>query len=140
MNRRDTIAALSGCLAVTLCRSGGAQSKIDRKRLGLLWLAPLATVAPFQAQLLERLKALGWIEHQNLTVVSVSGEGQIEKLRREVLRVVASGVDVLWAGTHEAAALAARATRTVPVVFANVAWPVETGLIESFARPGRSNS
>ncbi len=32
----------------------------------------------------------------------------------------------------------ARATRTIPIVFFNVPFPVEQGLIESFARPGRN--
>ncbi len=33
---------------------------------------------------------------------------------------------------------AARATKTIPIVFVGVSWPVEQGLIESFARPGRN--
>ena len=36
------------------------------------------------------------------------------------------------------AVAAARATRTIPIVFTAVPWPVETGLIDSFARPGRN--
>ena len=40
--------------------------------------------------------------------------------------------------TGPAAVAAARATKTIPIVFVAVPWPVETGLIDSFARPGRN--
>jgi len=47
-------------------------------------------------------------------------------------------VDVIWANGPEAAIAAARATTTIPIVFWGVAFPVETGLIDSLARPGRN--
>ena len=134
------MAALIGLVAAAGAGAGRAQPEARGrdKTLGLLWVAPLPEVATFQAQLLGRLKTLGWIEQQSLTVLSVSGEGRIERLRAEAEALIGRGVDVLWAGTPEAAVAAARATRTLPIVFANVAWPIETGLIESFARPGRN--
>ena len=33
---------------------------------------------------------------------------------------------------------AARATQTIPIVFRDIIWPVELGLVDSYARPGRN--
>jgi putative ABC transport system substrate-binding protein len=46
-------------------------------------------------------------------------------------------VDVIWTG-GQPAPVAARATRTIPIVFNGAGWPVEMGLIDSFGRPGRN--
>jgi putative ABC transport system substrate-binding protein len=48
------------------------------------------------------------------------------------------GVELLIAIGGDAAAAAARATRTVPIVFAWGFLPIECGLIDSYARPGRN--
>jgi len=140
VNRRGSIAALLGLVAAAATGAGRAQPRVgDReKTLGLLWVAPLREVAPFQVRLLDRLKTTGWVEPQSLAVVSVSADGQVERLRAEAEALVGRRVDVLWTGTPEATVAAARATGTLPIVFANVGWPVETGVIESFARPGRN--
>jgi len=47
-------------------------------------------------------------------------------------------VDVIWAVGPEAAVAAARATKSIPVVFWGVALPVEQELVDSLARPGRN--
>ena len=47
-------------------------------------------------------------------------------------------VDVITAVGDFAAVIAARATRTIPIVFTFVFFPLEQGLIDSFARPGRN--
>ena len=52
--------------------------------------------------------------------------------------LVRKHVDVIWTFPDLPAIAAARATKTIPIVFVNVAWPIEQGLIESFARPGRN--
>jgi putative ABC transport system substrate-binding protein len=44
--------------------------------------------------------------------------------------------DVLLAGATPAVIALQHATRSIPIVFANVADPVGQGLIASFARPG----
>ncbi len=43
---------------------------------------------------------------------------------------------VIWAADPEAAIAAAQATRTIPIVFWSVPYPVEQHLVHSFARPG----
>ena len=52
--------------------------------------------------------------------------------------LVAKKVDVIWTGSPIGAVAAARATNTIPIVFWRVASPIDFGLIESLARPGRN--
>jgi putative ABC transport system substrate-binding protein len=47
-------------------------------------------------------------------------------------------VELLLVFGEHAAAAAARATRTVPIVFFNSYLPVECGLVDSYAKPGRN--
>ena len=84
------------------------------------------------------LKARGWIDGQNLVIEGAFADFKTERLSALAEELVRKRVDVIWAGTGPAAVAAARATKTIPIVFGAVAWPVETGLIDSFARPGRN--
>ena len=85
-----------------------------------------------------KLKALGWIEGQNLVIEIAFADTKVERLAALAEELVGKHVDVIWAPVDLAAIAAARATRTIPIVFANVSWPVEQGLIESYGRPGRN--
>jgi putative ABC transport system substrate-binding protein len=66
------------------------------------------------------------------------GTGDADRIRGYAAELVALAPDVILAsGTPSVAALQ-QATRTVPIVFAQVADPVGAGYIESLARPGRN--
>jgi putative ABC transport system substrate-binding protein len=84
------------------------------------------------------LKALGWVEKQNLAIEGAYADYRLERLPALAEDLIRKRVDVIWAGNGAAAIAAARATGTVPIVFLGVPWPVENGLVESFARPGRN--
>jgi putative ABC transport system substrate-binding protein len=116
-----------------------AQKPAKMAVLGILSHNPLppadeAARIPF----LLRLRELGWVEGQNLVVERAYADGQLERLPRLAAALVAKQVDVIWAGAPAAAVAAAQATRTIPVVFANVTFPVELGLVDSLSRPGRN--
>jgi len=87
---------------------------------------------------INRLRALGWSEAQTLTIERAYGEGREEALPSLAEALVRRHVDVIWAVGPEAAVAAARATKSIPVVFWGVALPVEQELVDSLARPGRN--
>jgi putative ABC transport system substrate-binding protein len=62
----------------------------------------------------------------------------VEQLEEFAADLVRRQVDAIWAVGGEPAVAAARATRTIPIVFCTVAFPIEQGLIESIPRPGRN--
>lgn len=86
----------------------------------------------------KRMEELGWFVGKTHLVESAYGDGHEERLPELAATLVAKKVDVIWALGPEAAVAAARATKTIPIVFWGVAYPVEQGLVESFARPGRN--
>jgi putative ABC transport system substrate-binding protein len=84
------------------------------------------------------LKALGWVEKQNLVIEGAYADYRLERLPALAEDLIRKRVDVIWAGSGAAAIAAARATAAIPIVFLGAPWPVETGLVQSFARPGRN--
>jgi len=83
----------------------------------------------------QRLRELGWIEGQNLVVVSRVGNAQSAALPKLMTEIAQSKVDVIFTLTTPAALAAKGATTTIPIVAAAVGDPVGTGVIRSLARP-----
>lgn len=84
-------------------------------------------------------KSMGWTHGENLLEEARFAEWHPERmpeLADELLR--RHGAELLLTFGPEATAAAARATRTVPIVFFHAYLPVESGLIDSYARPGRN--
>ena len=73
------------------------------------------------AAFLQELQQLGWIDGRNLQIEYRWETGDI---RRAAIELVALSPDVILASTTPALAALQPATRTVPIVFAQVADPV----------------
>jgi len=141
MNRRDTIAALLALGAAVSPRGGRAQSKTAEQSRKLGVLAPISTrdaEGLWLNVLRAELGSFAWIEGRNLVLEPAFADYNSQRLPALAEQLVRKRVDVVWAVSGESAVAAARATRSVPIVFVAVPWPVETGLIDSFARPGRN--
>jgi putative ABC transport system substrate-binding protein len=84
----------------------------------------------------EGLQKLGWTEGRNLHIEYRWSAGDAERLRAYVADLVAMTPDVIVAGNNTALIALRAATRTVPIVFAQVNDPVGNGYVASLARPG----
>ena len=82
------------------------------------------------------LRALGYVEGQNLVLAFRYAEGSAERLRDRAAELVRLQVEVLVAGGAPAIRAAQHATRTIPIVMAGTADAVAQGFIASLARPG----
>jgi putative ABC transport system substrate-binding protein len=133
--RRKFIALLGGAVAWPL--AARAQQGERVRRIGVL--SSLAADDPEtqarHAAFLQGLQEWGWITGRNVQIDYRWGAGDADRFRKYAAELVALAPDVILAtGTPVTAALL-QATRSVPIVFAQVVDPVANGFVESLARP-----
>ena len=139
MNRRRFLETISSALAFPGALRAQPSKSGPPRRVGFLSLQfeDMKTPIPQRASSLA-LKARGWIEGENLIVQRAFADLKVERLAGLADGLVRNGVDLIVTFGSHATLAAARATKTIPIVFFEVVWPVEQGLIDSFARPGRN--
>jgi ABC-type uncharacterized transport system substrate-binding protein len=122
-------------LTLVLSAALQAQSTATPSRIGILTgtgPGPSSQWNPF----IERLRALGYVEGQNLTIEWRASQGKAELLPSLAADLVRVRVNVIVASDNPAIAAARDATRTIPIVMVLSTDPVGTGFIGSLARPG----
>jgi putative ABC transport system substrate-binding protein len=136
LKRRRLLISAAASLALPLVAKARQDGRV--RTVGELFEWPnLPIYEPLQALVDKRFRSLGWIEGQNLALRAVHAGYSESKLARLAKQLVDERVDVIWASTTAAAVAAERATRKIPIVLAGAAaYPIECGLIESFAHPG----
>ena len=82
------------------------------------------------------IAAVGLIDGDNLRIDYRWGLGDPENIRKYAVELVGLAPDVIFIDGTATVAPVVEATRTVPIVFVNVADPVGAGFVESLARPG----
>lgn len=91
---------------------------------------------PGAAQFRDSLRDAGYVAGRNLVVDRRHANGDFGQLAMVAEALVASGVDVLVAeGTPPTIALM-QATKSIPIVFLGVGFPVEMGIVASLTAPG----
>jgi len=84
----------------------------------------------------EQLKALGYVEGQNLVIEARWADGHIDRLPALMAEVVEQRVDLIVTSSTPGAMAAKNATSTIPIVGVAMGDPVRSGLAASLARPG----
>src|SRR5215510_5862176 len=133
MKRRDFMTLAGGAVAWPLVAQ--AQHGERTRRVGVLM--PFAKEnAESQARIaafLSELQRLGWIDGRNL---QVEYRWETSDLRKAATELVALSPDVILVSATQATVPMKQATRTVPIVFVQVADPVSAGFVDSLAKPG----
>jgi putative ABC transport system substrate-binding protein len=134
MRRREVIALLGTAVLPprhVFAQQGPSTSRIPR--IGVLNYAAenYSRVEDFRRE----LRALGYVEGQNLAVAHRWADGRSERLPELAVELINGGIDVMIA-LGPAAWAAKRATSTVPIVIAFSGDLVGTGMVSNLARPG----
>jgi putative ABC transport system substrate-binding protein len=132
MNRRDAVLALLALGVAPLATEAQQPKKLPT-------VGFLALFSPVNNDVWNlRLKERGWIEGQNVLIERAYAEGRMDRLPALAANLVMKQVDVIYASGPDATVEAARATKAIPIVFFGPAFPIEQGLVDSLARPGRN--
>jgi putative ABC transport system substrate-binding protein len=136
MRRREFINLIAGS-AVTWPLTARAQQPERMRRIGVL-IGASENDPEGQARaaaLRQGLDKLGWTENRTIRIDTRWGADD-DHIQASVKELVGLGPDVIVLNTSQGLAALQRATRTIPVVFAQVADPAGQGFVASLARPG----
>ena len=117
---------------------GNAQPAGRMARIGFIGSTARDSQATFVDPLREGLRELGYVEGQNYAFEFRWAEGKQERFPALLAELIAIVPDVIVTTGNRPAMLAKYATTTIPVVALAVDDPVEMGLADSHARPGRN--
>ncbi|MFL6812794.1 MAG: ABC transporter substrate-binding protein [Bradyrhizobium sp.] len=135
LRRREFVTLLGGTVAWPL--AARAQQPERMRRIGAL-MSQAADDPEGQLRLLalaQGLQESGWTVGRNVRIDTRWGAGDAERYRRYAAELVALAPDVILVNGPSALAQLQPATRTVPIVFVQVADPVGGGFVASVARP-----
>jgi putative ABC transport system substrate-binding protein len=115
-----------------------AQQATSVHRVGRLLAAgsPAAGPDPSFEAFRQGLRALGYVEGQNVVIKDRYAEGSQARLRDLATELIRLPVDVIVAEGAAAIRATQHATRTIPIVMAATADPVGQGFVASLAHPG----
>jgi putative ABC transport system substrate-binding protein len=137
VRRREFITLLGGATAWPV--ASRAQQPERKRRIGVLTVAAVADDPDGQARnaaFLQGLQQLGWTDGRNIRIDYRWGAGDADNMRKYAAELVALGPDVILASGTAAVGPLLQATRTVPIVFAQVTDPVGAGYVDSLPQPG----
>ena len=135
MKRREFITILGGA---AMAWPPAALAQPERmRRIGVL--VGLAESDSFMqgrlALFRQSLDKLGWSEGRNVGFETRFADGKADRISILAKELLTLRPDVILAQTTPVAAALQRESRTIPIVFVNVADPVGSGLVKSLARP-----
>ena len=123
-------------LLLTAPLGAGAQPAGKVYRIGMLeTIAASLNAANLQA-FRQELRALGYVEGQNLAIEYRSADGKAQRFPELAAELVRLRVDLIVTRGSPAAIAAKKATGTIPIVMAAHGDPIGTGLVPNLARPG----
>ena len=119
------------------CSAADAQQQAKLPKIGWLGAGPASVPGGASELFLQQLRGLGYVDGKNVAIEYRYATNKLDRLPDLADELVRVKVDLLVAGGANAALAAKNATKTIPIVFYNVASdPVTLGLVGGLARPG----
>jgi putative ABC transport system substrate-binding protein len=136
MIKRRTFIAGLGSVAAWPVVAGAQQARM--RRIGVIHsgVADDSVSLSVVAALAQGLQELGWVIGRNIQIEYRWAGGEADRISRYVAELVALAPDLILATGSTTVAPLQKATRTIPIVFVNVADAVGAGFVESLAQPG----
>jgi putative ABC transport system substrate-binding protein len=137
MRRREFISLLGGA-AATWPLVAQAQQSEKRRRIGVLmsFAESDASARSMFDGYRNALAQLGWIEGKNLQIETRWAAGNPDKIKAFTKELVEFQPDAILVQGTVSTGSVVRETRSIPIVFVNVADPIGSGFVASLAHPG----
>jgi putative ABC transport system substrate-binding protein len=136
VRRRDFIKVVAGSAAAwPLSTRAQQQPAKTMPRVGWLVTGSPTSYRFSLAAFQDGLKALGYVEGQNISIEYQWAEGNTTRLPELANELVRQKVDIILAGGTVGAAAAKHATSLIPIIAAGAGDLVELGLVASLAAP-----
>jgi len=137
MRRREFIKTIAGVAAISWPLPVHAQQQPQgMRRIGVLMAFADPRAQSYVKAFSDALTTLGWTEGRNLRTEVRWGIGDAEKIRSLAKEIVDLRPDAIVGQSTPVVADLFRETRTIPIIFVNVADPIGSGFVTSLARPG----
>jgi putative tryptophan/tyrosine transport system substrate-binding protein len=135
-NRRGFVALIGGAAAAWApgAPAHGQQAKLPT--IGFLGAGSPSYWSSYVSALVHRLRELGWTEGKTVAIEYRWAEGRSERMEEIAAEFVRLKVDIIVTGGTPPVIAAKQATSVIPIVFAAVGNPVDSGLVATLARPG----
>ena len=137
MRRRDLIKGIAGSAIAWPLAASAQQGERMRLVGGLMSLSEndpegRSWITAFEQSLAD----LGWSSGRNLRISYRFPEGVLERTQKFAKELIGLNPDVIFAGNTPAVVALLQETHTIPIIFANLSDPIDTGLVPNLARPG----
>jgi ABC-type uncharacterized transport system substrate-binding protein len=132
--RRDFLIAVGAILVLPLAAE--AQQAARLPRIGYL-VQNSAEIGGHQlAAFREGLRERGWVEGQNIAIVTRFADGNLDRLSALTAELIRLKADIIVTGSSAATWAAKNATQSIPIVMAASVNAPGEGLVTSLAHPG----
>ena len=127
---------IGACTATLVGARVGASAQHPAKLPRIGALISSSPPHPFADAFRRGLQPLGYVEGENIAIEWRYTEGRSDRAAVLAAELVKLNVDVIVAHFTPAVRAAMVATQTIPIVMAPAGAPVQTGFVDSLARPG----
>jgi putative tryptophan/tyrosine transport system substrate-binding protein len=134
LRRREFITLLGA--AASCPPTARAQQASKLPTIGFMGSETSSVSAARVTAFVQRLRELGWIENRTVTIEYRFGEGRAERYAEIAAEFIRLKVDIIVTSSTAAVMAAKQATAVIPIVFAQSADPIGSGLVVRLARPG----
>src|SRR5262245_4910193 len=135
MNRRAFVTGLGAAFAMPGV-GAEAQPATKASRLGIFSTGNPRSADIFQA-FEQKLRELGYVDGQNLSIEFRNAEGRTERLPRIAAELAHLNLDVIVVATEPGTRAITQANPRIPIVLVSVNFdPVKLGFVRSLANPG----
>ena len=121
-------------LAVAIKTEAQQLPKIPR--IGILEPATSASISARIEAFRQGLRELGYVEGKNITIEYRYADGKSERIPELAAELVNLKVDLIMTSQTPSVLAIKQVSSTIPIVFFFLSFPVENGIVNSFARPG----